>query len=144
MKTSVDLVNVDTQDLVALRSGMYHRLTMMSDAVDVHCLSGKTVWAGPNQAVVFWSWTITPEGWAVLSDSLAIRSNLLFVGPEGALSGAQQLLMVNQLVNQLAWQAQVMSHVDRLGLRRGRGTTARAGLAAGRVAALESRLAVAV
>lgn len=141
MRTSTDLVHVDAQDLLALRSGMYHRLTMMSDAIDVNCLSGKTVWAGPNQAVVFWSWTITPEGWAVLSDSLAIRSNLLFVEQQGALPGPQQLLMINQLVNQLPWQAQVTGHVDRLGLGRGRGT-ARAGLATGRVASVESRRSV--
>ncbi|MFG6413848.1 DUF4902 domain-containing protein [Roseateles sp. DC23W] len=141
MRTSTDFVQVDVQDLVGLRSGMYHRLTMMSDAIDRDRLTGKTVWAGPNQAVLFWSWTIAPEGWAVLSDSLAIRSNLLFVEAQRVLAGPQQLLMINQLVNQLPWQAQVTGHVDRLGLGRGQGT-ARAGLAAGRMASVESRRAV--
>lgn len=120
MKPTAELVVVDSRDFRTIAGHMNHRMTMLSDKKPAgECVvSGTTVWGSATHgAVLYWSWGLTTQGMAVLSDPLGIRSNLLFSGPGGVMGFDEQLQLVNQLVYCLNWQDAVIGHIRRLGLR---------------------------
>lgn len=77
-----------------------------------HRLGGLTVWSTePRWAAVYWRWVISDEGIPVVSDQLAIKSNLVFVEPGGVPTADDQLLGISSLVNALPWQPAVIAHL---------------------------------
>lgn len=116
---------VDSLDLSSFASKFFHKLTMLDDkSASGSSISGTTVWGTPGRAaVMYWSWTLTDQGFVVLSNPLGIRSNLLFSHGQDTLPLERQVLEANKLVHSLDWQSHVLAHLRRLGLVKSTGTT---------------------
>jgi len=119
MKRSQNLLHVADDELKPLAVQLPHQMTMLSDKVHgaPGRLGGITIWSNQNRsATVYWTWSINDEGYPVLADPLAIRSNLLFRDDGEAPSFEDQVIGINQLVYSLPWQHEVTAYLARLGL----------------------------
>lgn len=118
MKASIAVLRVNTQQMDQFRAGLAHKLTMLNvKATPDGSLCGTTVWGKQDKsASVYWGWTLTAQGIVVITDPLAIRSNLLFTDGEQMLPFERQLLEVNKLVHGMQWQEHVKRHLRGLQL----------------------------
>ncbi|TXG96599.1 MAG: hypothetical protein E6R08_09090 [Nevskiaceae bacterium] len=121
MKASIAILRVNTQQMDQFRAGLAHKLTMVNvKATPEGSLCGTTVWGKQDKsASVYWGWTLTAQGIVVITDPLAIRSNLLFTDGEQMLPFERQLLEVNKLVHGMQWQEHVKRHLSEPRVLRG-------------------------
>lgn len=109
---------VDTADVPTFSKKFFHKMTMVDDKAGVGApLSGSTVWGTQGRSeVMYWGWTFTDQDIVVLTNPLAIRSNVLFTQDGSTLPLERQILEANKVVHALDWQSHVISHLRLLGL----------------------------